>query len=107
MDLPPPIQTYLDADKKNDGEALIQAFAADAVVRDEGQTHVGRDAIEKWWRGAKAQYHHAVEPLDAVQNGDAVNVRAKVTGEFPGSPAVLVFAFRHRTGEITHLDIGA
>ena len=107
MDLPSPIQTYLDADKQNDGEAAIQAFAADAVVHDEGRTHVGRPAIEKWWREAKAKYHPVVEPIEVAQNDNAVKVRAKVTGDFPGSPAVLVFAIQHRAGEITNLEIGA
>ncbi len=106
MQLPAPIRAYLDADKKNDGEAVVQTFAADAVVRDEGHTHVGRTAIEKWWRDAKARYQHRVEPVGVDQNGDVVNVSAKVTGDFPGSPATLIFAFGCRAGQITHLDIG-
>lgn len=106
MQLPEPIRAYLHADQENDAKAVVAAFAADAVVRDEGQTHVGRTAIEKWWRDAKAKYQHTVEPVGSDQSGDVVNVSAKVTGDFPGSPATLVFAFGCRAGQITRLDIG-
>ena len=54
MNLPSPIRAYFDADKRNDGEALVQAFAPDAVVGDEGHSHAGRHAIGAWWRDAKA-----------------------------------------------------
>ena len=37
MKLPSPIQTYFDADERND--ALIHVFAPDAVVKDEGQPY--------------------------------------------------------------------
>ena len=58
MNLPSPIQAYFDADKSNDGEALIRAFAPDAVVKDEGRSHAGRQAIAAWWRETKAKYQH-------------------------------------------------
>ena len=47
MNLPSPIQAYFDADRSSDGEALIRAFAPDAVVEDEGRTYVGRQAISR------------------------------------------------------------
>ena len=37
MKLPSPIRAYFDADKSNEGVALVHAFAPDAVVNDEGQ----------------------------------------------------------------------
>ena len=47
MKLPNAIQTYFDAERSNaDGEAPMDAFAPDAVVRDEGETYIGRAAIE-------------------------------------------------------------
>ena len=63
MNLPSPIQTYFDADTSNDAEALIHAFAPDAVVNDEGQSYAGHQAIEAWWRAAKAKYRHVIEPI--------------------------------------------
>ena len=87
MNLPSPIRTYFDADESNDGEALIHAFAPDAVVNDEGQSYAGRQAIGAWWREAKAKYQHVIEPLEMDEMDDVTKVRAKVTGQFPGSPA--------------------
>jgi hypothetical protein len=107
MKLPLPIQSYFDADEKMDSEALIRAFASDAVVNDEGQSHVGHNAIEAWWRAAKAKYQHLAQPLEAGEQEDVTTVRAKVTGQFPGSPARLIFAFRLSGDRIAELEIGA
>ena len=46
MTLPSPILAYIDADRRRDGAALLAAFASDAVVRDEGGSHAGTDAID-------------------------------------------------------------
>lgn len=107
MNLLSPIQAYFDADRSNDVDALIQAFAPDAVVKDEGRSYAGRQAIGAWWRTTKAKYQHATEPLDAGEKDGLTEVRAKVTGQFAGSPTTLTFAF-HLTGDqITDLEIGA
>jgi hypothetical protein len=107
MNLPSPIQTYFDADKGGDGEALIHVFAPDAVVRDEGQSHAGHPAIVAWWRDVKTRYRHVIEPLEVAGKDDLTKVRARVTGQFPGSPAMLTFAFRLEGEQIKHLEIGA
>lgn len=93
MTLPPPIAAYFTADAADDAVALTRIFAHDAVVRDEGHTHTGPVAISAWWAAAKARYHHHAEPVEARHDGDAVTVRARVTGSFPGSPAILTFDF--------------
>ncbi|BDG74306.1 nuclear transport factor 2 family protein [Roseomonas fluvialis] len=107
MHLPLPIQRYFDADDRNDCEALLMAFAPDAVVTDEGRTHTGRQAIEAWWRDAKARAQHRNEPIAAVETGDTTEVRARVSGQFPGSPVTLTFAFLLKGGRIAGLEIRA
>lgn len=107
MFLPPPIQAYFDADGSNDGEALVAAFEPDAVVKDEGRSHIGRHAVEAWRRAAKSKYQHVVEPLGWAEEHDVHRVRARVTGDFPGSPATLTFAFRLQGDRIASLEIGA
>ena len=107
MKLPPPIQTYFEADQHNDGEALVSAFATDAVVADEGRSHAGREAIGAWWRDVKAKYQHVAQALELSEADGAVRVCARVTGQFPGSPADLTFAFRLADGRIARLEIGA
>jgi ketosteroid isomerase-like protein len=107
MKLPSPIQAYFDADRSGNGDALIRAFAPDAVVEDEGQTHAGRPAIAAWWRATKEKYQTVVEPLETREKGDVSTVAARVTGRFPGSPAILSFAFRLSGEQIKTLEIGA
>jgi len=105
MKLPSPIQTYFDADERND--ALIHVFAPDAVVKDEGQSYAGRQAIDAWWREAKAKYQHVIEPLgDMAEMDDVTKVRTRVTGQFPGSPVTRTFAFRLKGDQVVCLDIG-
>jgi ketosteroid isomerase-like protein len=107
MNLPSAIQAYFDADSSNDGAALLRAFAPDAFVIDEGQSHAGRHAIEAWWREVKAKYQPVTVPLELVEKGDVTQVRARVSGRFPGSPVTLTFAFRLDREQIRALEIGA
>ena len=107
MNLHQPIETYFDADRRRDREALTAAFAADATVTDEGRTYEGRQAIGAWWAETKARYQPVIEPLEASASDGGSVVRARVSGDFPGSPAVLRFAFRLADEKITALEIGA
>ena len=54
INLPAPISDYFAADAKN-AEAVAQCFTDDAVVRDEGKTYVGREAIRAWKAEASAK----------------------------------------------------
>ena len=46
--LPPPLDIYLSAEASTDVARLANCFASDAVVRDEGRTITGLDAIKAW-----------------------------------------------------------
>jgi len=107
MRLPSPIQTYFDADQGDDAGRLADAFASDATVTDEGELYSGRPQIAAWWRAAKDRYQHNATPLDLQDAAGVTTVRATVAGNFPGSPAILTFAFRVRGDAIAHLEIGA
>lgn len=106
MKLPAPVQVFFDADKAPGRGAPVSAFACDAVVRDEGRAHVGSHAIAAWWRAAKARYRHRAEPCGIQEQDGVTIVRARVTGEFPGSPAILAFSFRLDEDRIAALEIG-
>ena len=105
--LPISIRTYFDADGRNDGEALVAAFSPDAIVEDEGRSRTGHHAIQVWSRETKDKYQHVIEPLDWTEEQGVHRVRARVTGDFPGSPATLIFAFRLQGDRIAQLKIGA
>ena len=106
MSLPIAIQTYFVAEAPQDAVAFAAAFAPDAIVHDEGVAHQGHAKIETWWKAAKAKYRYRAEPLDMVEAGNKVLVRARVSGDFPGSPAVLTFTFGLAGDQIKDLKIG-
>jgi ketosteroid isomerase-like protein len=105
MTLPPPLDAYLNAEATSDTASLANCFAADAIVRDEGRTIKGIEAIQAWKKDAKARYQYNVEPLNVSQDGAAVTMRARLTGTFPGSPVALTYTFVLAGGKIASLEI--
>jgi hypothetical protein len=103
MKLHPSIRAYFDAGDT----APLHAFAADAIVADEGHRHIGHAAIDAWWRDVTARYQAVAEPLEVNTKDDVYEVRAKVTGQFSGSPITLTFAFRMKDDRIAALEIGS
>jgi ketosteroid isomerase-like protein len=106
-DLPEPIRTYFDASNREDVDALAAPFAADAAVLDEGERHVGLDAIRAWARAAIDRYHARAEPRTVETSDGVTTVAAEVSGDFPGSPATLTYRFRLDGPRIAGLEIGA
>jgi len=53
----------------------------------------------------KAKYEYTSEPLSLRQQGDRTVVTGRLTGNFPGSPVDLRFAFRLERGRIASLEI--
>jgi hypothetical protein len=76
-------------------------------VRDEGREHRGVAAIKAWHREANAKFRYVVEPLEASVTGPAVVVRARVSGDFPGSPIEPRFTFAVSDGRIASLEVTA
>ena len=105
INVPGPVATYLAAEKTKDSERLGECFREDAIVRDEGREHRGVAAIKAWHREANANFRYVVEPLDASVGGPAVVVRARVTGDFPGSPVELRFNFTVSEDQIASLEV--
>lgn len=106
MKLPNAIEAYFEADRTMNESLLLAAFAQEAVVRDEGAEHQGIEAIVAWWHAAKNRYHHVAEPLEQSAEGNRVDVRSRVSGQFTGSPALLDFAFTLAGDKIVGLEIG-
>jgi hypothetical protein len=105
INVPGPVATYLAAEKAKDTQRLSECFGEDAVVRDEGREHRGVAAIKAWHREVNAKFRYVVEPLDASVGGPAVVVRARVTGEFPGSPVEMRLNFTIAEDRIVSLEV--
>ena len=104
--VPAVIEAYFAADEGQETAAQTRCFAPDAEVRDEGHTYTGVPAIVAWKQAAKAKYQYTSQVIDAVPQGTDWRIRARVSGNFPGSPVELGYTFTVRDGLITLLRIG-
>ena len=105
MDMPGIINTYFEADRRNDANALLDTFAVQAFVEDERARHQGAVAIRDWWVAAKKATQYRAEPVESAVDGDKALVRARVSGQFPGSPVMLTHAFTIKDDRIVRLEI--
>jgi SnoaL-like domain len=105
LPLPTPIELFMSSENTHDLEALADCFAADATVRDEGQTMQGLKAIKAWRLETTKKYRHTVEPVAVTARDGKTVVSTKLTGDFPGSPITLDFAFTLEGDEIAALEI--
>jgi hypothetical protein len=103
--LPRPVARYLAAEKAKDVDMLALCFAGDALVHDEGRDYRGLDAIKSWKREADRKYQYVLEPLDASVSDETVRLRARLTGNFPGSPVELDYTFALANDRIASLEI--
>jgi hypothetical protein len=103
--LPPPIDLYVEIENSGDIEALSECFAYNATVRDEGHTYEGLAAIKEWKADTKKKYNHTVAPLAVAHRDGKTVLKAKLTGNFPGSPLTLEFSFLLKDGKIVSLEI--
>lgn len=106
-DLPPALARYFAAKNLHDIDGMIEQFHPDASVRDEGRTHEGTAAIRSWVEATTRKYRVTVDVVDARPDGDAWTVSGLVSGDFPGSPAMLRYRFEMADGLVAGLEIGA
>ena len=104
LNLPEPIAAYFQADER-DSESVARCFTKEAVVKDEGVTHIGPAAIKAWKIAASAKYSYTSEPFALEQKDGQYIVSSRLTGSFPGSPVDLRFSFRLERGKIALLEI--
>jgi len=107
QELPGPIADYFAAKNRHDIDAMLAGFAQDAIVKDEGETHRGHDAIRVWMEDTTRRYRVTVMPSVKTGAGEVWVIAGLVSGNFPGSPATLHYRFRLAGGRIAALGIGA
>ncbi|WP_370674349.1 nuclear transport factor 2 family protein [Pleomorphomonas sp. PLEO] len=104
INFPTPIAAYFIADAKN-GDAMAQCFTDTGVVKDEGHTYTGREAIRAWKAEASSKYSYVSEPQAIGTDGARTVVTSRLTGNFPGSPVDLRFFFLLDGDKISELEI--
>ena len=106
LTLPEPVAAYFAAE--HNPEALAHCFTAQAVMKDDGHTYTGINAIKAFMAEASAKFSATSVPFAIErEDGGFQLVRANVTGNFPGSPIVLSYRFRLVRGLIASLEITA
>lgn len=105
LDLPEAVASYFVADQTGDSARLAQCFIPAAIVKDERETHRGRDAILAWKAASSAKYRYTVEPLSMVVDGPRFVVTGHLEGDFPGSPIDLRYIFELQGEQIAALEI--
>ncbi len=104
---PAPVAAYLAGANAQDPAAVAACFNEGAVVHDEGQDRQGIAAIREWAEEASRKYRPTVEVLDVVEAAGRTVVTGRVSGDFPGSPLDLRYAFAVQGGKIDRLEISA
>lgn len=84
LTLPEPIAACFAAE--HNPEALARCFTVQAVMKDDGHTYTGVDAIKAFMAEASARYSATTVPF-ALEREDGLQVvRAKVTGQLSRQP---------------------
>ncbi|MBA68877.1 MAG: hypothetical protein CML30_08370 [Rhizobiales bacterium] len=107
LNLPAEVKAYFEGKNTRDAERALSGFTADAVVGDESQKHKGHTEIAAGMAETSAKYDELSEPLETRQEGEKLVVIARVSGNFPGSPADLTYRFGFSDGRIATLEIGS
>ena len=105
LTLPEPLSAYFAAE--HDPEALGRCFAPQAILKDAGHACSGREAIQSFMAAASAKYNATSVPIAMAHEHGLQVVRARVSGQFPGSPIELSYRFRVAGGLIQALEITA
>jgi SnoaL-like domain len=107
LTLPPPLAAMVAAHNTHDPAAFADCFADDAIVRDEGHTHIGRPAIRDWFERVSLNYSMVLHVSGlTTQDGEPV-LHGKVSGKFDGSPLDMRYYLGLKDGKIVALKIVA
>ncbi|WP_273209006.1 nuclear transport factor 2 family protein [Runella zeae] len=103
MNLPKVITQLVNAQDNFDSTAYSNCFTDTAIVFDEGKTYNGKKEIKNWIEKANTEYQVTMKPLE--YSAAKRELKAEVSGNFPGSPLVLTYHYEFEDGLIQSLKI--
>jgi ketosteroid isomerase-like protein len=92
--LPSPIANYVEANARMDLDGMIDTFAADAVLLDNGKRFEGHTQIRALLKEMVVDLRAVFTPDSLRHDGDTVVMEGPAHGDFPGSP----IRFTYRVG---------
>lgn len=105
IQLPKPIADYFTAEREQDADAVARCYSDNAVLKDDGKTHSGTEAIKSFMSEVFAKFSVKTEPFSIATDGSRQVVTCHVEGNFPGSPIDLRYFFRLESDKIAELEI--
>lgn len=105
IQLADPIDKYFDISNGIGAGLVNDCFTPSATVHDEGGAYQGLAAIESWLHETRQKYQFSSKPMSITKKGHQEIVVAEVSGNFPGSPIRLNYAFVLDSGKIQSLEI--
>jgi len=105
LQLPKPIEAFVRAGNAGDVESISDCFVPNATVRDEGRYYEGLPAIKAWQARARKKYNYTMTPLELSTTDGTAILKARLTGDFPGSPTTANFHFALVDDRIASLEI--
>lgn len=103
MNLPKTVSSLIQAQNNFDSAAYASCFSQTATVADEGNTYNGIAEIQNWIEKANQQYQATMQPVE--YDDEQQILKAQISGNFPGSPAVLTYKFEFSNELIKSLKI--
>jgi len=103
MNLHKVVASLVKAQNSHNSEAYTDCFSETAIVHDEEKTYEGKAEIRQWIEQSDREYHTELKPLGYKEQESLLT--AEVTGNFPGSPAILQFHFSLKDSLISALRI--
>ncbi|CAN5709693.1 nuclear transport factor 2 family protein [soil metagenome] len=105
--LPTPIADYVRANAQLDVVGMLEPFADDAVVHDNGVVHQGLAEVRRLLEEAVIPAKAIFTPDTVRHENGQVVVEGPGHGDFPGSPIRFTYRFTLENNTITALDITA
>lgn len=105
MNLPEVIQDLVKAQNNFDSSAFANCFSETAIVFDEGRNYTSKTEIKNWIEKSSKEYNTAMKPLEFEGDNEKGNLKAEVSGTFPGSPLILTYNLTFKGKHIESLKI--
>lgn len=105
--LPKPIADFVEANARLDVDGMLEPFAADAVLLDNGDRHAGHAALRALLDEAVVGVKAIFTPETLRHEDGQVVLEGPGHGDFPGSPIRFTYRFTLGDDRIEALEITA